>query len=191
MSFAQKTKKLLDSIVSFLLQKRKTVLLVAAVIAATLLVSSLVSLLLSNIGHLYFPTVGTIRTSGLEAYWDTALTNETQEIPWGVLYPGSEPKATVYLRSIGNTPITLEMTTANWTFHNSFNEDVYGPANTTEYLSLSWNYNGSTVIPDQVIPIVFTLRVDNNLGFLEYVIEYDVQRFSFDINVQAIEQSAH
>jgi hypothetical protein len=181
----EKTKQLLSS----LHPRKKAVILVAVVIVVTLLISSLVAMWLSNISDVRFPTIGTIRTFGLEAYWDAALTSEVKEIPWGQLYPGSAPNITLYLHSISNTPIGLQMTTSNWTFLDSMNDIVYGPASLTHYMSLTWDYTGLALIPDQVIQVMFTLHVEDTLEFIEYVIENDVQQFSFDINVRALEGS--
>lgn len=152
-----------------------------------LLLGALAAAWLNSVDNVRFPSIGIIRTSGLEAYWDEDLTNETKEIPWGQLYPGSASNVTLYLRSISNIQITLDMATTDWIFRNSLNEIVYGPANSTEYMTFTWDYNGSTLSPGQVIQIVFTLRVENTLDFVEYVIEKDVQSFSLDIKVRPLE----
>lgn len=190
MDFMERTKKLLRQLVSTLLRQRKTLLLIVVVSIVTLLISSLVSIWLSNVSNLHFPTIGTIRTSGLEAYWNADLTNKTGEILWGHLYPGSEVNVTLHFRSISNVPVTLEMTTANWTFRNSTDQIVYGPTDVTEHMTFSWDYDGSTVDPGQVVPAVLTLRVEYTQGLREYLIEKDVQSFSFDISIRTLEENA-
>lgn len=189
MGFRDRTKRLLDSMTSLLLQKRDTVLLVVVVVLLTLLTSSLVSIWLSRVSDLHFPSIGTIRISGLKAYWDPTLTNETKEVLWGHLFPGSVSSITLYLQSISSTPITLEMTATNWTLSNSLNDIVYGPAGSIDHLELSWNYSGSTIGLHQVIPVVFTLRVDYATDLIEYVIENDVRQFTFEINIRALEEN--
>jgi hypothetical protein len=186
-TFLKKTKELLGSLVELLRRQKKTVLLVLVVATVTLLLSSMVSIWLSNIDDVRFPSIGTIRTSGIKAYWDAELTNEADSIPWGELHPGSESNVTLYLRSISNIQITLNMTTENWTFNSSRNEIVYGPANSTKYMTLSWDYNGSILNPGQVTKTVLALRVEGTTEFVEFLIEKDVQLFSLDINVKAIE----
>ena len=190
MGFVQKAKKLLGFLVAHLLHHKKTTLLVTVAVTVTVLVGSLTSIWLINLGNLRFPTVGIIRTSGLKAYWDAAFTNETTEISWGLLYPGSTPNVTVYLRSVSNIPISLAIISANWTFANAQDEIVYGPANHTEYMTLTWDYNGTALSPGQAIPVVFTLRIDATVGFVEYVIDKDVQSFSFEVNIRALEEGA-
>lgn len=187
MSFLKKTKSLLTSLVALLRRSRRTLLLVAIVTVVTLLLSAVVAVWLSNDGYVIFPSVATIRTSGLKGYWDADFTNETTEIPWGQLYPGSAPNVTVYLRSISNVEIAVNMTHGNWTFINSRNETVYGPANGTKYMNLTWDYDGSPLSPGQAIQVTFTLRVEVTVDFVEYVIEKDMQQFSFDIYVRALE----
>ena len=180
-------KQFVGSLVALLRRQRKTLLLVLVVAIATLLLSSLVAIWLSKIDDVRYPSIGTIRTSGIKAYGDTELKNEATNITWGRLYPGSEPNVTLYLRSISNIQITLDMTTENWTFNSSSNEIVYGPANSTEYMTLSWDYNGSILNPGQVIQTVFSLRVENTIEFVEFLIQKDVQLFSFEISVTAVE----
>jgi hypothetical protein len=97
----------------------------------------------------------------------------------------------MYLRSISNTPIMLNITTVHWVLSNSHNEVVYGPADKIEHLRLNWDYNSSTIDPGQTIPVVFTIRADYTLSFIDYVIKNDVQQFSFNVNVRAFEANEH
>jgi hypothetical protein len=48
----------------------KTALLIVMVAVATIAVSALVSSWLSRYHNLHFPSIGTIYTIGVEAYWD-------------------------------------------------------------------------------------------------------------------------
>ena len=184
---AQKTKQLLCSSTMILLQKRRIALLILVIFVVALLVSLLIAIWIEGVFYLHLPSMGTIRIFGLKAYRDIALTNEAANITWGTLSPGSALNVTVYLRSISNAPIKLNSTTANWVLRNSHDEIRYGPVNDTDHLKLDWDYNGSTIGPGQVVPLVFTLRADYTSDFIEYVIQNDVQQFSFDISVHAVE----
>jgi hypothetical protein len=172
-------------------RQKNTVLLAVVVVVVTLLLSALVAIWLESDGGMHLPSVGNIRTTGLAAYWDAELTNKAEKIPWGQLMPGSDSSATLYLRSTSNTPVTLVNTTSNWAFMNSLNETVYGPANGTDYMNLTWDYNGSSVNPGQVIVVVITLHAEDSMEFVDYVIENNVQSFSFDINIQALKENLH
>ena len=170
-----------------LLSRQKKIFMVVLVVATvTLLMSALGSMWLSNINDVRLPSVDTIRTSGIKAYWDAELTNETTEIPWGRLSPGSVSNVTLYLRNISNIQITLNMTAANWVFRSSTNGIVFGPANSTEYMNLTWSYNDSILNLGQTIQTRLTLQAQDTTSFVEFVIANDVQQFSFDINMKAI-----
>ena len=61
---------------------------------------------------------GGLKVSGhahtLGIYWDSACTNRTSSISWGILEPGSNRTVTVYIRNEGNTVVTLTETVQNW-----------------------------------------------------------------------------
>jgi hypothetical protein len=164
------------------------VLLILTVAAITLLISALISIWLSKFHNLHIPSVGTIHTLGVKAYWDSDLNNETKEIQWGTVYPGSLNNVTVYLQSICNVNATLELTPVNWTFNNSKNAIVLGPTNNTSYMSLIWNYDNSTVTPAQILQVTLTLQVENSLDFTWFLINNNVKTFSFDIIIRANEK---
>jgi hypothetical protein len=158
---------------------------VTAIVA--LLLSAVFSVWLSRIDDLRFPSVGTIRTAGVEAYWDEELLNQTTAIPWGTIHPWSSQNATLSLRSTSNVQITLRITTANWTLRNSDNSIVFGPADSTSYMNMMFDYNGSVLNPNEVIKTTFALHLTNSLDFIEFLVEKDVQQFSFEIDIKAIE----
>jgi hypothetical protein len=112
----------------------------------------------------YLSSVGTVRAVGVGVYWDSGCSQTVSSIDWGLADPGSVKNVTVYIRNEGNTPITLSMQTANW-----------NPANATNYISLSWDYNGQTVDLHQVIGVTLSLSISS-------IIE-EITTFSFDIVV--------
>lgn len=184
----KKAKRSFSSVVTFLRRSKKTVLLIVIVAMTTLVLSALVSSMLSHVDHLNFPSIGTIRTIGIKAYWDEDLSNQTSSVPWGMIFPGSSQNVTLYLLSVSNAPVTLIITTANWTFRDSNNSVVLGPTYSSAYMNLTSDYKGATLNSGDVIRTTFTLHVTNSSDFIEFLIQRNVQQVSFDINIETIEK---
>jgi len=158
------------SFIAFLRSSKKTVLLTVIVAIASITVTTTISILLSNIDNLYVPSLGTIKAIGVEAYWDPNCENETEIIDWGTIWPGSSKNATFYLQSVSNFEATLNLNATNW-----------NPANISDYMSLSWSYNGTPLNPGEIIQVTLTLSAPFSDSFIRYLIVNDVKNFSFDI----------
>lgn len=165
----------------------KTVLLIIIVVVVTIAISTLVSLWVSSYYILRFPSMGTISTVGVEAYWDQNLVNRSTQIQWGALYPDTETNMTLYLHSISNAPTTLILETDNWTYTNLAGTNITEPSNRQDYMNLTWDYNNQTLNPDQTIQTTLTLTVTDNPIFLEYLIQNNVTTFNFNISIRAME----
>ncbi|RLI47316.1 hypothetical protein DRO69_00930 [Candidatus Bathyarchaeota archaeon] len=113
------------------------------------------------------PSVGTVKTVGVEAFWDINCTSTVTEIDWGLVEPGDYVNATIYLRNKGNAPITLYLDTENWS-----------PSNASNYITLSWDYAGQTVGPGTVLKVGLTLTVSSNIT--------GIMNFTFDIIIAGI-----
>jgi len=98
------------------------------------------------------PSVGIVKTVGVEAYWDVACTNRVTEINWGIVEPSSTTNATIFLKNPGNAPITLGLSTENW-----------NPSNASNYIALSWDYAGQSISPGAVIQVKLVLSVSSNI----------------------------
>jgi len=142
----------------------------------TLLLSSAISIWLSEVTGLKVPSIGTIKTIGVEAYWDETLENKTEAVDWDEIWTGSSKKVTFYLQSISNVKTVLQLNTTNWS-----------PANISRYMNLSWNYNGTPTDSGEVIQITITLTATLSRPFSEYLIANGVKEFSFDIVIRAVE----
>jgi hypothetical protein len=164
----------------------KTALLIVIVAVATIVVSALVSLWMSSYDNLHFPSIGTIQTVGVEAYWDQSLTNKSTVIQWGTLYPDTKTNITLYLRSASNIPTTLTLATENWTFANTV-VNFTEPPNRQTYISLTWDYNNETLNPAQTIQTTLTLTITDDPTFLEFLVENNINTFRFDTRILAIE----
>jgi len=112
----------------------------------------------------YLSSVGTVKALGVGVYWDSACSQTVSSIDWGLAEPGAVKNVTVYIRNEGNAPVTLSMQTANW-----------NPANSADYISLSWNYSGQTIGANQVVAVTLSLSISSNIQ--------GITTFSFDIVV--------
>ena len=107
-------------------------------------------------------STGTVKTIGVEAYWDEQCTDVVTSIGWGMIEPGTSKKSMIYVKNEGNSVITLFLNTGNWS-----------PASAENYLSLSWDYTGETLQPNQVLLLTITLNVAQNVA--------GITSFTFDI----------
>lgn len=111
--------------------------------------------------------VGSVKGIGVGIYWDSACANATSSINWGILEPSSNKTVTVYVRNEGNAVVTLSKTTQNWI-----------PSNTSNSMSLNWNYVNQTLTVNQVLQINLTLVVSPTIT--------GITNFSFDITMIAV-----
>jgi hypothetical protein len=113
------------------------------------------------------PSVGTVKTVGVGAFWDINCTSRVTEIDWGLVEPGYHVNATIFHRNEGNAPITLSLHTENW-----------NPSNASGYITLRWDYTGQTVDPGAVMKTTLTLAVSSNVT--------GITSFTFDILITGI-----
>ena len=170
-----------NSLIEYLRSSKRTILLITITVAITLIISSMVSICLGKVTYLSVPSLGTIKTLGVEAYWDSDLKNKTETIDWDTIWPGTYKNVTLYIRSLSNIETTLELRTANWTFLDSNNSIVAGSSDSSPYMNLTWNYNETTVRPSETVQVTLTLSVDYSSDFVEFLIAKDVKEFSLDI----------
>jgi len=142
-------------------------ILLALLIIQTTIVAGILSttIRISNVGVI---NVGVIKTIGAKAYSDSECTQELSSIDWGTLEPGSTKSFTIYIKNEGNVDVTLNLSTENW-----------NPESASNYITISWNYDGSSIAPGQVLQITLNLRVSNSVS--------GVDNFSFDIVITAVE----
>jgi len=168
--------KLFNSPFALLRRHKKTLLLILIVSTTTVLISSAISMWLSNFHNLTLPTIGTIKTIGVEAYWDPNCENKTETIDWDTIWPGSTKNVTLYIRSVSNIKTVIHLNTSNIT-----------PANVSEYLNLSWNYNGTPINPNEIIQVTLFLSASGDDSFARYLFTNKVKDFSLDIHIVAYE----
>ena len=112
------------------------------------------------------PNAGSVKGIGVGIYWDSACTNRTSSINWGLLDPGSNKTVTVYIRNEGNAVATLSKAAQNW-----------NPSTPSSYTTLNWNYAGQTLSVNQVLQLKLTLVVSSTV--------LGIANFSFDIMITA------
>lgn len=110
------------------------------------------------------PSRGSIKAIGVEVYSDASCTTKLTAIDWGVLDPGASKNATAYVRNEGNSAITMSMSSANW-----------NPSNSSQYLTLTWDYSGRSIAPKETLKVVFRLAVSSSIS--------GITDFSFDITI--------
>jgi hypothetical protein len=115
------------------------------------------------------PSDGTVMSAAnIGAYTDSDCTQNCTNISWGTLNPNSTTNKTIYVKNTGTTPITLSMTTENWT-----------PTDADDYLTLTWNQQNTVLDPDESTPANLTLTVAADTG--------DLTSFSFNIIITGTE----
>jgi hypothetical protein len=94
---------------------------------------------------------GSITGVGVSIYSDPQGQNSTDSINWGNIAPGGSVTTTIYIKNTGNTPITLALSTANWT-----------PTTISSSLTLTWDYNNATVQAGALTKVNLTLAASQN-----------------------------
>lgn len=113
------------------------------------------------------PSVGTVKTVGVGAFWDINCTSRITEIDWGLVEPGQHVNATIYLKNEGNAPIMFSLHTENWS-----------PSNASNYITLRWDYVDQMVDPRAVVKTILTLAVSSNAT--------GITSFTFEIVITGI-----
>jgi hypothetical protein len=134
-------------------------LFLVAVLAATVLLATATIALVEAV-----PNKGKMKAVNLGLYWNNACTNTTGAVDWGLLSPGAASNITLYVRNEGNSAVTLNLTTKNWS-----------PPNSSEYIVLAWNRERQVLEPQTVATATLTLSVSANIS--------GITDFSFDTTV--------
>jgi hypothetical protein len=167
-------KNMIHSFISFLRYSRKTILLILVVALLSVFLNTFVSVMLSNAGNLTVPSAGNIKTVGVEAYWDQTCENETESINWGTIVPGTSKTVSLSLRSISNVKTILNLNATN-----------FDPIEVSEGITLSWDYDGDLLNPNEIIEVTFVLYFSAEYEFTQYLINEQIDAFSFDVYISA------
>ena len=111
---------------------------------------------------------GTITTMNVEIFSDNDCNQPCSNINWGTLTPGDLITQMIYVKNSGNKPITLFMTTENWT-----------PTNANTYMNLTWDIENTNLNPDQVVLASLTLSASLDIDSIDV--------FNFDIIITGVD----
>jgi hypothetical protein len=96
------------------------------------------------------------------------LSVDKSSIDWGVLIPAENKTQEILITN--NAPVAqkLSLTTAVW-----------DPANASDYISLTWNYSGSSVAAKASIPVALEIHVDPLI--------FGISNFTFNIIISGVQ----
>jgi len=112
---------------------------------------------------------GAVKAVGVSLYNNTECTISVSSIPWGFMEPGGTKQYIMYARNEGGYNIYLTL---------DIDEDSWIPPEASGYLVLSWDYDNSTIIPNDVEEITLYLYCDPSVT--------GIDTFSFDIIITGI-----
>lgn len=158
------------------MRSKKTLLLIIIVAIASVSSTTLISVMLSKYDNFSFPSLGNIKTIGVESYWDLNYENETENLDWGTLDIGSSNNVTLFIKSSSNYDVILNLNITDW-----------APENILDYLTVSWDYNGTVIKPGETIRVTLTLSASSSPSFVSYLIVNKVKKFYCDIHIVASE----
>lgn len=115
---------------------------------------------------------GKIKTLGVEVYDKADLTTTLGSIVWGVMGQGETKGVTVWIKVLGNVPARLTINASNWI-----------PATIATYFTMTWNYSGAVLQPNQVVTVQIRLALAINIP-----VSYGGSDFSYTITIAAEEQ---
>ena len=109
---------------------------------------------------------GIIRGLGVIVYSDNACTKILTSIDWGTLSPGDSSTYPVWVKTTGNLPSKLSLSTQNFI-----------PTEASSSLILTWDYSGAILPVGDILGAVFTLAVSPSIS--------GIYSFTFDIVIKA------
>jgi len=170
----------------FLKVSYKPLILVVIVAIVSIAGSALAAILLNESdSEIYLPSVGTIKTIGVETFWDQNGENKIDALSWDELKIKKvewdeitmEPISTiVYVKSVSNFRVTMDIFLTGWS-----------PAEISNYITISWDYEGEEMDPGDIIPVTLTLSAPSSDAFIDYILENNIQSFEVSIHFVATE----
>ena len=84
----------------------------------------------------------------LDVYFDYACLIPASSVDWGEVELGGSKSISLYIKNNGNVDSFAVLSSENW-----------NPEYAVEYLQLSWDYDGVSMSPGQIVPVKLTLDV--------------------------------
>jgi len=107
-------------------------------------------------------TSGVVALGDVGIYWEPECLNNVTFIDWGAIEVGQNTSQRVFVRHEGTVNLRLSYNTSDWI-----------PTNASDYINLVWDYDNRTFLPDEILPVTFTLLVSPETT--------GITTFSFDI----------
>jgi len=114
---------------------------------------------------LNIPIRGNVKTIGVGIYWNANCNGNISSVDWGVVEPGSSKNITIYVRNEGNAEMVLSFNTTNWT-----------PPESSQHISISWDYDGRSIRPNEVIRVTMTIIIWTTIG--------NIKSYAFDLQIK-------
>ena len=146
------------------MNRQKTLLKLAALIAALCLTTTVLAAILTPLTR---HTTGIITNLGI--YTDAGCTTPLMSINWGTtIQPGSTITKDAWVKNVASYTMTLSNSTSSW-----------NPSHAPTYIHLAWDGIGKTLDSGIALKTTFTLTVDSN------IVDSDplIGSFSFDITI--------
>jgi len=105
--------------------------------------------------HLFSASIqsrGTVKTLGVGIYWDEACNLPVSFLDWGIVEPNARKNTTFFVRNEGNVPGIMSLSGVNW-----------DPPTASSYMTLSWDYLGNVLEPNEVILVTLTLFISPDI----------------------------
>lgn len=140
-------------------------------IIATVATGLFLTLLTSGLLMSYqtIPSQGAVAAVNVGVYSDSECTQNCTSLNWGTIIPGSQINRTVYVKNIGDLPMTITMATESWL-----------PTNASSLINLNWNQQDTTLNVNQSIGATLTLAAAASAAG-------NLTDFSFDIIITGTE----
>ena len=98
----------------------------------------------------------------IDIYSNQACTSTLTNVEWGEIEAGSHSNSVIYVKNNGDVSVIISLTSENWSSSVASNNMV-----------LSWDYDGTPLMSDEVRQITLTLSVDPDCP--------ELSSFGFDI----------
>ena len=174
----------LRSFFLFLKSSYKMIFLMAIVAIISVAGTIIISILLSSSDYdIYLPSLGTIKTIEVETYWDPNGENRLEVLSWEELEIEKREwdeiivksvNTTIYVKSVSNFRVTLDMFLTDW-----------NPVEISDYLTVSWDYNGAILDPGEIVPVTINLSGSSSDSFVNYLVKNEITRFEVVIHIVA------
>lgn len=143
------------------LERKRLGAVIALCVAVGLLVGSIATYAALQWNYKITASVN-IKSLGVTVYSDAACTLPLLTIDWGMMEPGESKSHSAYIKNESNVPVNMTMYVDNW-----------NPINATDFMALTWSYDGRQIPVDSSLPVDFTLSIDASIS--------GIRNFSFEI----------